>query len=215
MGVMLYAVAIAIQGPYYLSFTAGDVIKYTETFSVTETVGTKSFSAEATREQTLVVKKWDRNRATLDVKYTEPLTRGASGSASLAASLKSWLFREDGEEFVDQRGHLKRAGFPEGNRPFFGFNVPGHRDRLPAEWKVKLLPPIGLDKPIEFKYAPLNASGLLGISFAGTFKDKEVEVKCDGTVHFDSGKVASARMTSRVTDSDGTIEFLYSAIRRQ
>jgi hypothetical protein len=89
MSVMLIATLLALQGPYYLSFTPGDVLKYSETFKVTEMVGTKKFSAEASRDQTIVVKKWERNRATLDIKFSEPVARGSGDSISLAASLKS------------------------------------------------------------------------------------------------------------------------------
>ncbi|MEQ1822366.1 MAG: hypothetical protein ABL949_07645 [Fimbriimonadaceae bacterium] len=213
MSVMLIATLLALQGPYYLSFTPGDVLKYSETFKVTEMVGNKKFSAEASRDQTIVVKKWERNRATLEIKFSEPVARGTGDSMSLAASLKSWLYREDGEVTVDQRGILKRPGFPSGDRPFFGFNVPGHRDSLPKDWKAKLLPPVGMDKPIEFKYSPVNATGLPALYFIGTAKDKESEITCDGTVRFDAGKVASTRTTCKVVDSDGSVEFEYVATR--
>ncbi|MEQ1935866.1 MAG: hypothetical protein ABL962_18570 [Fimbriimonadaceae bacterium] len=211
---MLIATLLAVQGPYYLAFTPGEVLKYSETFDVTETVGARKLSAQVTREQTVIVKRWDRNRATLEIKYSEPRARGTSAnSANFAGEVRSWVDRADGEAFVDQRGIMSREGFPSGSRSFFGFNVPGHRDKLPSEWKTKLLPPMGMDKAIEFVYSQANANGRIGVAFRGAAKDKDVQIECDGTTWFESGKISSARMRGKVTDSDGIVEFDYSATR--
>jgi hypothetical protein len=214
MGVMLLATLLVLQGPYYLSFTPGDVLRYGETFDVTETIGTKRRSAQVTREQTVIVKRWDRNRATLEIKYSEPKSRGTSAdSGSFAAEARSWFDRADGEAIVDQRGFMAREGFPSGNRAFFGFNVPGHRDKLPDDWKVKLLPPMGMDKPIEFVYSFVDTTGQTSMTFKGAAKDKDVQIECDGTTWFAMGIVTSTRMKGKITDSDGTVDFGYVATR--
>lgn len=213
---MITALAIAaIQGNAYLQFTPGEALIYKETFNVTQTVGSKTMEAEGSRTQSLRVKEVKNGRAIMDTVFSNMAAKGTtSGSENLALNVRSWIDRDNLEQWVNTRGFLERGGYPVGTRPFFGFNVPAHKDAIPAKWQIKLLPPIGIDKAFDHKYSVDTTTTVPTIKFTGTGKDKDTTVTVNGKVTFGGGKVDVCEIHTEVVDSESTINVIYRADRQ-
>jgi hypothetical protein len=206
--------AVALQGNAYLQFTPGETMTFRESFTVTQEVGSKTMKAEGSRIQTLRVKEIRNGKAIIDVTFANPTARAtAEGSDNLAANVRAWIDRDAGEEWVNNRGFLERGGYPVGNRPFFGFNVPAHKDAIPEKWKHKMLPPIGIDKAFDHQYSVDTSSRSPSIKFTGTGKDKDVTVTVNGKVAFGGGKVDVTEIHTEVLDGESTINVYYRAVR--
>lgn len=208
------AIALTLQGNAYLQFTPGETLVYRETYSVTQMVGNTTMSAEGSRTQTLRVKEFKNGRAIMDAVFSGIAAKSvSSGSEKLAANLKTWIDRDSAEQWVNTRGFVERGTYPVGTRPFFGFNVPAHKDSIPEKWSIKMLPPIGLDRTFDHKYSVDTTSRDPAIKFTGTGKDKETTVIVNGRVVFGGGKVESSRIETEVVDSESTIKVVYTAQR--
>lgn len=208
------AIAFTLQGNAYLQFTPGETLVYRETYSVTQMVGNTTMSAEGSRTQTLRVKEFKNGRAIMDAVFSGIAAKSsAAGSDNLAANLKTWIDRDNAEQWVNTRGFVERGTYPVGTRPFFGFNVPAHKDSIPEKWSIKMLPPIGLDRTFDHKYSVDTTSRDPAIKFTGTGKDKETTVIVNGRVVFGGGKVESSRIETEVVDSESTIKVVYTAQR--
>lgn len=211
--VAVFALA-AFQANAYLQFTPGESLTYRESFRVTQAVGTRTFEAESSRTQTLRVKEIRNGRAIIDATFGNVTAKGtADGSDNLAANLRAWTDRDAAEQWVNTRGFLERGGYPVGTRPFFGFNIPAHKDALPTKWRQKMLPPIGIDKAFDHNYTVDPNANVPTIKFSGTGKDKDTTVIVNGKVSFSNGKVDVSEIHTQVLDPDATINVYYKAER--
>lgn len=208
------ALSLTMQGGAYLQFTPGETLRYTETFTVTQAVGNTTLSAEGSRTQTLRVKEFKNGRAIMDAVFTNIAAKAtATGSENLAANLKTWIDRDNAEQWVNTRGFVERGSYPVGTRPFFGFNIPAHKDAIPEKWTQKMLPPIGIDRAFDHKYTVDTSSREAAIKFTGSSKDKETTVTVQGRVVFGGGKVENSRIETTVDDGESIITVLYTARR--
>jgi hypothetical protein len=213
--ITVLAAAALLQGNSYLVFTPGETLIYKETFQVTQTVGNKTMEAEGTRTQTLRVKELKNGRAIMDAVFTGMSSKSTSaGSENLAMNVRAWIDRDNFEQWVNTRGFLERGGYPVGTRPFFGFNVPAHRDGIPQKWQIKMLPPIGIDKAFDHKYTVDTSASVPTIKFTGTGKDKDVTVTVNGKVSFRAGKIEVSEIHTEVVDNESTINVIYRADRQ-
>lgn len=211
---MTIALAILLQGAAYLQFQPGQTLTYREEFEVTETIGNKNLTAHGARVQTLRIKEFKNGRAIMDVHFSGMTSQKTSdGADQLTSDLRTWIDREDGEQWVDTRGFLARDAFPSGNRPFFGYNVPAHKDSIPEKWSAKILPAIGIDRTITVNYSIVpNTSDTLAIALKGQGKDKDTSVTLDGTVYFRNGQVTKSNIDTEIVDKDSTVRVLYTAV---
>lgn len=213
---MIVALVLAAQGGAYLQFTPGETLVYKETFQVTQEVGSKTLEAEGTRTQTLRVKEFKNGRAIMDAVFTNMSAKAINqNSENLALNLRSWIDRDNLEQWVNTRGFVERGGYPVGTRPFFGFNIPAHKDAIPEKWKQKMLPPIGLDKAFDHNYTVDPRASVPTIKFTGTSKDKDTSVTVNGKVAFGNGKVDLCEIHTEVVDSESTINVIYRADRQR
>jgi hypothetical protein len=206
----------ALQGNAYLVFTPGETMVYRETFAITQEAGSKTYSADATRTQTLRVKEFRNGRGIMDAVFTDMTAKARDReSENLALNVRTWIDRENLEQWVNTRGFLERGGYPVGTRPFFGFNVPAHKDAIPEKWQLKLLAPIGVDKTFDHKYTVDSTARVPTIKFTGQYKDKDVTVNVNGKVTFGNGKVDTSEIHTEVVDRDSTLNVNYRADRQR
>ena len=206
----------ALQGNAYLQFTPGETMIYLETFAVTQEAGNKTFAADASRTQVLRVKEFRNGRGIMDAVFTDITAKARDkDSESLALNLRSWIDRDNLEQWVNTRGFLERGGYPVGTRPFFGFNVPAHKDGIPEKWQIKLLAPIGVDKSFDHKYTVDASARVPTIKFTGQYKDKETTVNVTGRVTFGAGKVDTSEIHTEIIDRDSTMNVMYKADRKR
>jgi hypothetical protein len=208
------------QGGLALKLPVGQSVSYRESFSIAEKGSERDLGARATRTVTFKFGEIKRNQSTVSFSYAD-WTLAPEGtnedSAQLGKDLRSALDRSAGTFLMNERGQVALASFPEGTRPFLGLVIPPKRDVLPDQWGEKLIPPFGVERPIDFKYrfeglSSQDTNPVYRISVRASQTDKTVKFNLSGDVFVSpDGTVLRSVIDSRLEEGSMVTSLAYRA----